>query len=704
MCKIYKTSISGKEIIFELDEVAELANSSVVVRYGDTVVLVAVTISENLRNGLDFFPLSVDYEEKLYSVGKIPGGFIRREGRPSEKAVLTSRLIDRSIRPLFDKKIRNNVLVTIEVWSVDQNCSPEIAAILGTSLALGISDISFSELISGMNVGLIDKKIILSPDSAQKEISDLNLVVTSTKNKVVMIEAGANEVNNDTMFEAINLAHEENKKIIKFLEKIVLECGKEKKNNSINKDVRSDIEDKISEDIRFLLSTEKIIKSIICESKKDRENNFNEILDYLIKQITERHDFSDEMDLKSLIERNLNDYKKEVIRKLILIEQRRPDGRKIDEIRELNAKINFLPKVHGSAIFKRGQTQVLTVVTLGSSSDKQIIDGIDLEEKKRYMHHYNFPSFSVGETRPSRAPNRREIGHGALAEKALIPVLPNEDEFAYVIRLVSEVLSSNGSTSQASICASSLALMDAGVPIRDHVAGISIGLIVDENNEDNFVMPVDIQGLEDFFGDMDFKVAGTKLGITAVQMDVKINGLKLEMIKIALDKAHVARNFIIENVMSECIKKYKDNISGNAPKIKKIVVDIDRLGDIIGPRGKTIKRIIDETGVDKIDTEDDGKIFIVSNDMDRVNHACEMIKKIITDPEINDVIFGKVTKITKFGAFVEIAPDKEGLIHVSKLLDSRILSVDDALKIGQKVKVKVINIDEQNRINLSLIR
>ncbi len=691
MYKTFSTKLGGRDLIVEIGRVAELANGSAIVRYGDTAVLVTATASDKPRDGIDFFPLSVDYEERLYSVGKIPGGFIKREGRPTEKAILTSRLIDRPIRPLFPKDYRNDVSIVATVLSVDQDCSPEIASMLGASIALTISDIPFRKTIAGVNIGLIDGKFIVNPTACQREISKLHLTVASTKEKVVMIEAGANEVNDEDMFNAIMFAHDENVKLIDFINQIANECAKEKKDYE-----HSQVPSDFYELIKNYIGKERMAELMLTESKQERSNRLND----LAQELKENVEYEAE-NFDQLLNEALYKFQKETVREMILLEHKRPDGRGIDEIRKLSAEVDILPRTHGSALFSRGQTQVLTVTTLGSMSDAQILDGLDiLEENKRYMHHYNFPSFSVGETRPSRGPGRREIGHGALAERALLPVIPSEDDFPYAIRLVSEVLSSNGSTSQASVCGSTLSLMAAGVPIKAPVAGISVGLVTGESDED-FILLTDIQGLEDFFGDMDFKVAGTKDGITAIQMDIKIDGLTPQIIKLALEKTHKARNYIIDEVMLKCIDSVRENISEYAPKIAKIKVDNEDMADIIGPRGKTIRRIIEESGVDKIDTEDDGRVFIASNDMKKIEMALNIINAIIKDPEPGQIFSGKVTKITSFGAFVEIAPEKEGLVHISKLSHERVKNVEDVVKVGDTILVKVMDIDEQGRINLS---
>jgi polyribonucleotide nucleotidyltransferase len=693
MYKTFSTVLGERNLSVEIGRYAELASGAVCVHYGETVVLVTVTRSDKPREGIDFFPLVVDYEERLYSVGKIPGGFIKREGKPTEKAILISRLIDRAFRPLFPKDYKNDVAIVATVLSVDQDCLPEIASMIGTSIALNISDIPFKETIAGINVGLINNKLIVNPKAAEREISDLSLTVASSSKKIVMIEAGANQVSDNDMYDAIMFADKENKKLIKFIKKLVNECGTEKKIY-----VSNELSNTFYEGVVNLITEEKMFDLMTTESKQERGQRLKDLFIFVKENIV--CDILNS-NIDKMIEEALYKFQKETVRKMILLKHKRPDGRTLNEIRKLSAEIDILPRTHGSALFKRGQTQVLTIATLGSMSDVQVLDGLDLlEENKRYMHHYNFPSFSVGETKPSRGPGRREIGHGALAERALLPVVPSEEKFPYAIRLVSEVLSSNGSTSQASVCASSLSLMAAGVPISSHVAGISIGLITSED-ENNFVLLTDIQGLEDFFGDMDFKIAGTKKGITAIQLDIKIDGLTPEIIKLALEKAHRARNYIIDEVMSKCINRPKKNISQYAPKIIKIKIDPDRMSEIIGARGKTIRRIIEESGVDKIDTEDDGRIFIVSYDQKKVDIATKIIEAIIKNPEPGDVFYGKVTKIMNFGAFVEIAPEKEGLVHISKLSTKRINAVEDVVKLGDMILVKVINIDEQGRINLA---
>ncbi len=697
MFRTYETEIAGRTLKVEIGRVAELASGAALVYYGETVLLCTATASDKPRDGIDFFPLSIDYEEKLYSVGKIPGGFLKREGKQSEKATLTCRLIDRPMRPLFPKDYRNDVGIVCSVLSVDPDCSPEVTAMIGTSICLGISDIPFNGPVGSTNIGLIDGEFVINPTNDQKQTSDLDLTVSSTKEKVMMIEAGANIVTNDKMFDAIMLADKENKKIVDFISEIVEKEGKEKhsyEKHEVNKEVYDFIVNTVGE--------KNMEEAVFTDFKQIRDERMTKIKDDLVAKINET--FDDE-ETKELYLSALSDcvykFEKTTVRRMILKDKKRPDGRRIDEIRKLSAENEILPRTHGSAIFKRGQTQVLTVATLGSISEAQKLDGLDENEtSKRYMHHYNFPSYSVGETRPSRGPGRREIGHGALAERALVPVIPSEDEFSYAIRLVSEVVSSNGSTSQASVCASSLALMDAGVPIKAAVAGISVGLVTDESSDD-YILLTDIQGLEDFFGDMDFKVAGTKDGITAIQMDIKINGLTPEMIKSSLEQTYEARMFILDEVMNKCIDKPKEEISAYAPKIKMITVPVDKIADVIGARGKTIKKILEESGVSKIDTDDEGKIFIVDTDSQKVAKAIEMIENITFIPEIGMVFDAKVVKIAAFGAFVEYAPGKEGLLHISQISNERVANVEDVLKVDQMIKVKITEIDDQGRVKLS---
>lgn len=696
MYKTYSTTLAGRELSVEIGRVAELANGAAIIRYGETAVLVAVTASEKPRDGIDFFPLSIDYEEKLYAVGKIPGGFIKREGKPTEKAVLTARLIDRPIRPLFPKDYRNDVSIVATVLSVDQDCSPEIVAMIGSSIVLSISDIPFNGPTGAVSVGLIDGKYIINPTAEEREKSDLALTVASTKQKVMMIEAGANEVDDKTMYDAIMLAHEENVKLAEFIEGIAKEIGKEKhsyEEHTVDKELYS----KIIE----IITDERMEKAVFTDLKQIRDEQVSALKEEVFAKLLENFDGEDESDYISKIGEAIYKYEKETVRRMILKDHKRPDGRGLDDIRKLTAEVDILPRTHGSAIFSRGQTQVLTITTLGSIGEAQKLDGLDeLEVSKRYIHHYNFPSYSVGETKPSRGPGRREIGHGALAERALLPVIPSEEEFPYAIRLVSEVLSSNGSTSQASVCGSTLSLMAAGVPIIRPVAGISVGLVTGENDDD-FVLLTDIQGLEDFFGDMDFKVAGTEKGITAIQMDIKIDGLTPEIIKQSLQKTNESRQFILNEVMLKAIDKPREELSKYAPKIGFIQIDPEKIADVIGARGKIINRILEETGVDKIDTEDSGRIFVASNDQDKINKTLAIIKAIVKTPEIGEIFTAKVVRIMNFGAFVEIAPEKEGLVHISKLAKERVAKVEDVVNIGDEILVKVVEIDEQGRINLS---
>lgn len=684
--KVYETQLAGHKLVVETGKIAQLANGSCLVRYGDTVVNVAVTASEKPREGVDFFPLSVDFEEKLYAVGKIPGSFMKREGKPSEKAILTSRMIDRPIRPLFPKDMRNDVGVVCTVMSVEEDCSADIAALIGTSVALSISDIPWAGPVSGLNIGMVNGKFVVNPNKAQREKSDLNLTVVSTKDRVAMIEAGANEVTNEDMFDAIMLAHKENQNIIKFIEEIKNEIGKEKfeyPSNEPDEEMLNAIMEFAKDDIKLALDT---------DDKKVRDQR-------LVPIYEKTHEHFDEIypDCEAKIDECLYKTQKHVVRRWLLDEQKRVDGRKMDEIRPLAAEVGLLPRVHGSAMFTRGQTQVITVATLGAVSEQQILDGIDGEENKRYMHQYNFPSYSVGETRPSRGPGRREIGHGALAEKALRPVIPSIEEFPYAYRLVSEVVSSNGSTSQGSICASTLALMDAGVPIKAPVAGISCGLIT---QGDEFMTMVDIQGLEDFFGDMDFKVAGTHKGITAIQMDLKISGLTPEIIKEALEKTYKARIYILDEIMLKALDKPRSELSKYAPKIITSSVPTDKIHEVIGSGGKVIQKICSECDV-KVDIEDDGKLYISGINMENCNRALQIVKTITQDPEVGAIYKGIVTKIMDFGAFVEIAPGKEGLVHISRLDNKRVAKVTDVVNVGDEIIVKVVEIDDKGRLNLS---
>ena len=679
--KVFKTKLAGRDLVVETGKFAQLANGTCMVRYGETCVNVAVTASEKPRDGIDFFPLSVDFEERLYSVGKIPGSFSKREGKPSEKAILASRVIDRPIRPLFPKDMRNDVSVVCTVMSVDEDCSPEIAAMIGTSIAISISDIPWDGPISGVFVGLVDGEIIINPDAEERKKSDLALTVASTEDLIPMIEAGANEVSDEKMYEAILKAHEANKEVIKFIKEIKSQVGKEKftyESAEPSEEMYEAIKKFSIEDIKIALYT-------------NDKNIRDERLDPIYKKV---HEKFDEIypECEKQIDECLYKTQKYVVRRWLLDEQKRVDGRKMDEMRPLDAQVGLLPRVHGSGMFTRGQTQVLTALTLGPISDEQILDGIDSEESKRYMHHYNFPSYSVGETRPSRGPGRREIGHGALAEKALVPVIPSVEEFPYALRLVSEVLSSNGSTSQASVCGSTLALMDAGVPIKAPVAGISCGLITEG---DRFMTMVDIQGLEDFFGDMDFKVAGTHKGITAIQVDIKIDGLSYEIIEEAFARTHKARNYILDEVMLKALPEPRPQVSKYAPKIEIIKINPEKIGAVIGSGGKTINKIIDETGV-KIDIEDDGTVYVAGVDQEMLDKAITIIESLTKDVELNEVYMGKVTKIFPFGALVEILPGKEGLLHISKISKERVEKVEDVLNVGDEILVKVIELGKED--------
>ncbi|MFV0440336.1 MAG: polyribonucleotide nucleotidyltransferase [Lachnospirales bacterium] len=695
MVKIFEHNLAGKTISAEIGRVAELANGAVIMHYGDTSVLVTATASEKPRDGIDFFPLSIDYEERLYSVGKIPGGFLKREGRASERAVLTSRVIDRPIRPLFPKDYRNDVAIVATVLSVDQDYSPEVCAMIGASIALSISDIPFQKTIGSLNVGLVDDKLVINPNAEEREKSDLALTVSSTKDKVMMIEAGANEISDDKMFEAIMFAHEENVKLVEFIDSIVAEVGKPKK-EYIESGVDMDVYNKVVE----IVTDDRMEEAVFTDFKQIRDEKVSALKEEVIQKLV-TEDIENPSELEKSINEAMYKFEKTTVRRMILEQHKRPDGRKLDQIRELTAEVDILKRTHGSAIFKRGQTQVLTVTTLGSMGEVQRLDGLDTsEDNKRYMHHYNFPSYSVGETRPSRGPGRREIGHGALAERALLPVIPSEEDFPYAIRLVSEVVSSNGSTSQASVCGSTLSLMAAGVPIKAPVAGISVGLVTGADVND-FVLLTDIQGIEDFFGDMDFKVAGTKNGITAIQMDIKIEGLTPEIIKKSLVQTNEARQYILDDIMLKAIPEVRPQISDYAPKIQQISIPVEKIAEVIGSRGKTIKIILEESGVEKIDTEDDGTIYIADMSQEKINKAIEMIKGIAFDPEVGTVFDGTVTRIMNFGAFVEFAPGKEGLVHISKLAKERTEKVTDVVNVGDSLKVKVMEIDEQGRINLS---
>jgi polyribonucleotide nucleotidyltransferase len=695
MFKKYETQLAGRTLSIETGKIAELANGNVVVRYGETVVMVNVTAAKEPKEGIDFFPLSVDYEEKLYAVGKIPGGFTKREGKPADKAILTSRAIDRPLRPLFPKDFRNDTCVVATVLSVDPDNSPEVCAMIGASAALSISDIPFGGPTAAVAVGYVDDQIVINPTLAQREKSRLTLTVAGTLEKITMIEAGADEIPNDTMLEAIKTAHEEIKKICNFISDIKAEIGKPKfeyKSFATDPEVYNEIvanfKDRMYQDVQ---ATDKTV----------RDANIEKITEDITAYFVEKYGEEAAEEKKTDIADSVHDLEKACVREMILEEHKRPDGRKIDEIRPLSCEVGVLPRVHGSAIFTRGQTQVMSIVTLGTSSEAQELDGLDEETTKRYMHQYNFPAYSVGEARTSRGPGRREIGHGALAEKALVPVIPSEEKFPYAIRVVSEVLSSNGSTSQASICGSTLALMDAGVPIKKPVAGISTGLVTDKNDPSRYIMLTDIQGIEDFFGDMDFKVGGTKDGITAIQVDIKIDGLTYDIIKEAFERTKVARDYILDNIMLPVISEPRKEVSKYAPKIMMANICKDKIKDVIGPGGKMINKIIDETGV-KIDINDDGKVCVYANDSESGKKAMDMILDIAKIIEVGGIYDGKVTRIMPFGAFVDIGGGNEGLLHISKISSKRVEKVEDVLSVGDEVTVKVSEIDNQGRINLNM--
>ena len=693
MSKIYETEVAGRPLSLEFGKVAGLANGSVIVRYGDTVVISCATASDKPRDGIDFFPVSIDYEEKMYAVGKIPGGFNRREGKPSDHAILTSRVIDRPMRPLFPKDLRNDVSIVSTVVSVDQDNSPEFCAMIGSSIAVSVSDIPFNGPVAAVYVGMIDGEFIINPNVEQREESDLNLVVSGSAKKVVMIEAGANEVSETDMYNAIMFAHEEIKKICAFLQKIVDEIGKPKfeyEHVTVDQALFDDIRDYAEEQVKQALDT---------DDKTVRDARLLVVYEDVYVHFEDKYP---QEEYKDQIDEALYKLQKTIVRNWIMYEKKRVDGRGILELRPLSSEVGLLPRVHGSGLFSRGQTQCLSVTTLAPIGDAQTIDGVGLEESKRYMHQYNFPSYSVGETRPSRGPGRREIGHGALAERALLPVLPSVDEFPYAIRVVSEVLSSNGSTSQGSICGSTLSLMDAGVPIKAPVAGISVGLITDPEDDDNFITMVDIQGLEDFFGDMDFKVAGTKKGITAIQMDLKVDGLTPAIIKTALEQTRNARFYILDEVMLKAIAEPRENISEYAPKIINMAIPVDKIREVIGSGGKVIQGIVADTGA-KIDIEEDGRIYIAAVDTKAGELAKKMIEDIIREPEVGEIYDGKVVKIMDFGAFVEILPGTDGLVHISKLAKGRVEKVTDVVHEGDMIKVEVIEIQPNGKINLRKI-
>ena len=690
MFKSFSMDLAGRKLTVEVGRVAAQASGAAFMHYGDTVVLSTATASSKPREGIDFFPLSVEYEEKLYSVGKIPGGFNKREGKASENAVLTCRVIDRPMRPLFPKDYRNDVTLDNIVMCVDPNCSPELTAMLGSAIATSISDIPFAGPCATTQVGLIDGEFIINPTADQKQVSDMALTVASTREKVIMIEAGANEVPEQIMIDAIFRAHEVNQEIIKFIDTIVAECGKEKHTYE-----SCAVPEELFAAIREIVTPQEMEEAVFTDDKQTREKNIAEITAKLEEA------FAGNEEWLAVLGEAVYQYQKKTVRKMILKDHKRPDGRAITEIRHLAAEVDLLPRVHGSGMFTRGQTQILNACTLAPLSEAQKLDGLDENEtSKRYMHHYNFPSFSVGETKPSRGPGRREIGHGALAERALIPVLPSAEAFPYAIRTVSETMESNGSTSQASICASTLSLMAAGVPLKEMVAGISCGLVTGDTDDDYLVL-TDIQGLEDFFGDMDFKVGGTKNGITAIQMDIKIHGLTRPIIEEAIARTREARMYILDNVMRPVISEPRKHLSPYAPKIKQITIDPQKIGDVVGKQGKVINKIIEETGV-KIDITDDGAVNVCGTDEAMIDKAIQIITGIVTDIEAGMIFNGKVVRIMNFGAFVELAPNKDGMIHISKLSDKRVGKVEDVVNIGDEVTVKVTEVDKMGRINLTM--
>ena len=690
MYKSYSMELAGRTLTVDINRVAKQANGAALMHYGDTTVLSTATASKEPREGIDFFPLSVEYEEKMYAVGKIPGGFNKREGKASEHAILTSRVIDRPMRPLFPKDYRNDVTLVNMVMSVDPECNPEIPAMLGSSIATCISDIPFDGPCATTQVGLINGEYIINPTMAQKDVSDLQLTVASTREKVIMIEAGAKEVPEDKMIEAIYKAHEVNQEIIKFIDKIVEECGKPKHSYE-----SCAVPEELFAAIKEIVPPAEMEVAVFSDDKQTREEN--------IRQVTEKlkEAFADKEEWLAVLGEAVYQYQKKTVRKMILKDHKRPDGRAITQIRPLAAETDIIPRVHGSAMFTRGQTQICTITTLAPLAEAQKLDGLDeFETSKRYMHHYNFPSYSVGETKPARGPGRREIGHGALAERALVPVLPSEEEFPYAIRTVSETFESNGSTSQASICASTMSLMAAGVPIKKPVAGISCGLVTGDTDDDYIVL-TDIQGLEDFFGDMDFKVAGTHDGITAIQMDIKIHGLTRPIVEEAIRRTKEAREYILTEVMEKCIAAPRTAVGEYAPKIIQIQIDPQKIGDVVGQRGKTINTIIERTGV-KIDITDEGAVSICGVDQKSMDEAANMVKIIATDFEAGQIFTGKVVSIKEFGAFVEFAPGKEGMVHISKICKERINRVEDVLTLGDKVKVICLGKDKMGRISFSM--
>ena len=686
--KVYKYELAGRPLVVETGKVAGLANGSVIIKYGETTVLACATASAAPREGIDFLPLSVDYDEKMYAVGKIPGGFLKREGKPSEKAVLAGRVIDRPVRPLFPKDLRNDVSLLLTIMSVDPDCSPEITAMIGASIALSISDIPWNGPIGGVFMGLVDGKIVVNPTAAEREKSDLELTVAASEKKVVMIEAGANEVSDEVMYDAIMMAHEEIKKLVAFINGIVAEIGKPKFEYASG-ELDHDMFDEI-----FAYCEERVMEALDTDDKNVRDAKMQPIMDDIVATYEEKYP-----DIKVILPELIYKIQKKIVRRWLLVDKKRVDGRRMDEIRPLAAEVGLIPRVHGSGLFTRGQTQVLTIATLGTLSDAQKLEGLDDEDTKRYMHHYNMPGYSTGEAKAQRSPGRREIGHGALAERSLVPVLPTEEEFPYAIRLVSEVVSSNGSTSQGSVCGSTLALMDAGVPIKAPVAGISCGLITAEDG--SWDTMIDIQGLEDFYGDMDFKVAGTHKGITSIQMDLKIDGLTPEIIKRALETTHQGRDEIIDKILLAAIPTPRAEVSKYAPKMITMNINPDKIREVIGSGGKVIQKIVADTGA-KIDINDDGTVFIAAVDRDSANKAKAIIDAIVFEPEVGVTYTGTVTRIIPIGAFVEYAPGKEGMVHISKLQKQRTEKVEDVVTVGDTVRVKYLGTDEKGRQNLSM--
>lgn len=686
--RVFDYVLAGRKLSVETGKIAGLANGSCLVRYGDTVVLACATASEAPREGIDFLPLSVDYDEKMYAVGKIPGGYLKREGKPSEKAILTSRVIDRPIRPLFPKDLRNDVAITLTVMSVDPDCSPEITAMIGASIALSISDIPWNGPIGGVFVGMVDGKPVINPTAEQRNVSTLELTVAASEKKVVMIEAGAKEVSDDDMFNAIMLAHSEIKELVKFINGIVAAIGKPKfsyPSGELDHNMFDEIFEYCEEAVMYALDT---------DDKNVRDERMQPVVEDIVANFEDKYP-----DIRIVLPELIYKIQKKIVRRWLLVDHKRVDGRRLDEIRPLAAEVGLLPRAHGSGLFTRGQTQVLTVATLGTLSDAQRLEGLDDEDSKRYMHHYNMPGYSTGEAKALRSPGRREIGHGALAERSLVPVLPSEEEFPYAIRLVSEVVSSNGSTSQGSVCGSTLALMDAGVPIKAPVAGISCGLITEDNGD--WMTMIDIQGLEDFYGDMDFKVAGTHKGITSIQMDLKIDGLTPEIIKAALEMTHQGRDEIIDKVLLPAISAPRAEVSKYAPKMINFKINPDKIREVIGTGGKVIQKIVADTGA-KIDIEDDGSVCIAAVDRDSADKAKAIIDAIVFEPVVGETYDGVVTKIAEFGAFVEYAPGKEAMVHISKLQDKRTEKVEDVVHVGDAVRVKYIGLDKKGRMDFSI--